>query len=139
MSQQQVSRVNPNSKRQYAHKLFLDNLPMLAKDGKRVFRAFILNTIRAKYPETSEGSLGAIYNDAKHAAIQAGKCEPFGRYGQGRNNSSTKPMPAKMIPGARWRIVDKATQTVVGYAIKRPEAYAARTCKDTQMVEKIAA
>ena len=112
------------------------------------FRGGILKTIIAEclkleIAEPSVGCLGALYNDARHTAIQAGTCVPFGRYGKGSNGASKESQAkkaaeaaealagAKANPDNKWALQNKETKEIVGYFISSTVAKKHKTEETT--------
>lgn len=78
------------TKRSFAMDVIRRNLPLLDTEGHKACRSKCLEDIQKKFPDTSNGSLQAVYNDAKHILINNGEIKPFGRHAQGRNKTSVK-------------------------------------------------
>ena len=106
-----TSKVRENSKRQVALAIFKKHIPTLKDMTHREWRAMVLGEMREEFNGeatiskyggniTSEGSLGAIYNDAKWYWIEKGECPEFGRHGKGSNGSSLKTQIRKVAQAA---------------------------------------
>ena len=99
-----TSKVRENSKRQQALAIFKSHIPTLNDMTHREWRAMVLGEMREAFNKdgmtTSEGSLGAIYNDAKWYWIEKGECPEFGRHGKGSNGSSLKTQIRKVAQAA---------------------------------------
>lgn len=146
-----AGKIRANSKRQIAIGVF--NTEVSALKAKKIdiathlgdsaihkeFRGGILKNIIAKclaqdIPEPSVGCLGALYNDARHTAIQDGTCEPFGRYGKGSNGSSKESqlkraaeakakLEAQMADDElKWALQDKETGAIFDMYPSQPAA-----------------
>ena len=129
------------TKRAFAIQTLEDNYHLLETHGARVLRKTCIDAILAYFPGTSQGSVGAIFNDAKHILVNAGAIEPFGRHGMGRNKHSKKPEEQQEEPKAyevpadhKWVVIDKETREIVGSAESKNKA--SKLKQDTQTVQK---
>ena len=121
------------TKRAFAIDTLLANKGVLNTDGAKVFRKRCIDTILAEFPATTMGSVGAIYNDAKHILVNAGEIEPFGRHGLGRNKHSKKPVENQEPKGYQvpenhnWLIVNKKSGEIESSAESRNKANKAKS------------
>lgn len=76
------------TKRAFAIETLMKYEDLLDTHGHKIYRKTCLDAILANFPGTTPGSLGAIYNNAKHALIEARAMGEFGRYKMGRNKHS---------------------------------------------------
>lgn len=125
------------TKRQFAKNTLLANVGLLTTESPKVFRKVCLDKILAKFPDTSPGSLGAVYNDAKHLLINAGEIEAFGRHGAGRNHNSAPKI--EMPEGSKWKVVTKEGDHLVSYHPTKAKATASITDKTLHKVVKLEA
>ena len=124
------------TKRSFAIDTLMNNAHLLEEQGHKIFRKTCLDAILANFPGTSQGSLGAIYNDAKHLLISNGLLAEFGRYGQGRNKHSKAKLPEKPkqyeVPeGHAWVLVNKETRKIEGSAESKSKCAKLKTSAQT--------
>ena len=125
------------TKRAFAIQTLEDNYHLLESHGARVLRKTCIDAILAAFPNTSMGSVGAIFNDAKHILVNAGAIEPFGRHGLGRNKHSKKaevnqePEAYKVPDNHNWLIVNKKTREIESSAESKNKANKAKSNEQT--------
>ena len=131
------------TKRAFALETLLKYEHLLESVGHKVFRKTCIDAILANFPGTSLGSVGAIYNDAKHLLINEGIMAEFGRHGMGRNKHSKKPVEQPEQPkayevpeGHKWVLINKETRKIEGSAESKNKA--SKQKLDNQTIQKYA-
>jgi len=109
-------KTNTQSKRAAAIAIFNANLSVLSEKGAKVFRKEVLAKIEAG-TQSSTASAAAMYNHAKHLAVEAGKVAAFGR-------EAKVEAPAPVDTNG-WKVVDADRNTVATYP-SRAKARAAK-------------